>query len=446
MTKLRGPTSLIVCALLAWAGFAHADAATYWNAVTVTAVGTGRPGPQGLLDIALVQGAVHDAVQAIDGRFEPYHVEMSGADGSREAAATAAAYYVLIGMYPTQTALTTTYNDYVNNHGLAGDPGLAVGQQVAAAFLPLRRNPPSVLPGDNSSTDPGRWRPTDSFLQGSGPGNGTPGPPFGPPAPFAAGGFPWMATSKPYTFKKSDKFRDGPPPALTSARYRREYDEVRTLGARLDTAITEVKRTAAQTDLAYFYADNLPALVYRAVRAIADEHLHRIGDSARLLALVGFATADAGITAWDSKYHFNFWRPLTAIREGDNDGNWRTVGDANWEPVINNPNYSDHTSGANNLVGSTTRMLARFFGKDKKFTFTVSSTFPLAIQKERQYERFSDMAEDVVNVRIYQGIHFRTADEVARKQGRRVSDWVFKRFLRPLDDDDDDDDDGGHHH
>jgi hypothetical protein len=441
MTRLRGLTALIVSGALylASGGLAHADAVTDWNGTTITAVGTGRPGAQGLVDIGLVQAAVNDAVQAIEcepgrrcRRFKPYHVKMSG-EGSPEAAAAAAAYYVLIGMYPTQTALTTTYNDYVNAHGLAGDAGLAVGQQVAEAFLPLRRNPPEPpLPPFLGGTEPGEWRPTDSFLQG----NGLPGPPFGPPAPFSPGGFEWMATAKPYTFKKSDKFRDGPPPALNSNRYRREYDEVRTLGARLDTATTEVKRTAAQTDLAYFYADNLPALVYRAVRAIAIEHNLKIRDSARLFALVGLATADAGITAWDSKYHFNFWRPLTAIREGDNDGNRRTVGDPDWEPIINTPNYSDHTSGANNLVGSTTRTLALFFGRDR-FTFKVSSTFGLAIEKERTYKRFSAMADDVVDVRVYQGIHFRTADEVARKQGERVAEWVFERFLRPVED---------HHH
>jgi len=299
MTRLRGPTGLILCASLAWAGSAYADAVTDWNAITIPAVGTGRPGAQGLLDIGLVQAAVHDAVQSIDGRFEPYYFEVPGATGDPAAAAAAAAYYVLIGMYPTQTGLTTTYTTYVSAHWPLGDPGLAVGQQVAEAFLPLRRNAPDPpLPPFIGGTEPGEWRPTDSFLQA----NGSPGPPFGPPPPFAPGGFEWMATAKPYTFKKPYKFRDGPPPALKSDQYRREYDEVRTLGARLDTAITEVKRTAKQTDLAYFYADNFPALVYRAVRAIAEKHLDHIGDSARLFALVGLATADAGIPAWDSKY------------------------------------------------------------------------------------------------------------------------------------------------
>lgn len=417
-------------ATVIWSTLARADAVTEWNATTLTAVTTGRPGPAGLVDIALVQAAVHDAVQAIDGRFEPYEVDMVGAVGSREAAAAAAAYYVLIGMYPVQVDLTTTYNDYVTAHKLQDDPGLAVGQQVAAALLPLRRNPPSPPPGDNSSTEPGRWRPTDSFLIGAGPDAGLPGPPFGPPAPFAAGAAPWLAVAAPFTLNSPDQFRPGPPPVLTSSRYRREYNEVKALGARLNSA-----RTPEQTDLAYFYADNLIALWFRALRAIAEQHVTDIGDSARLFALAGLASGDAVITIWDSKYHYNFWRPLTAIREGDNDGNARTEGDPSWEPLINTPNYPEYISGASCFIGAMTRTLAQFFRTDK-FTFTVSSTFPRAIQKEREYTRFTDMAQEVVDARVYQGIHFRTADEVARRKGRLVGKWVFKHFLRPLDDDD----------
>ena len=197
-------------------------------------------------------------------------------------------------------------------------------------------------------------------------------------------------------------------------------------GARLSSA-----RTAEQTDLGYFYADNFLVLFQRAVRAIADQHVHDIGDSARLFALASLAEADAAITAWDSKFHYHFWRPITAIREGDNDGNSRTIGDPTWEPLINTPNYPDHTSGANNVTGAMTRTLSLFFGTDE-FTFGVSSAFPRVIQKNRQYQHFSDMAQDVVNVRIYEGIHFRTADEVARKQGTDVAKWVFNHFLRPV--------------
>ncbi len=139
------------------------------------------------------------------------------------------------------------------------------------------------------------------------------------------------------------------------------------------------------------------------------------------------AAADAIITAWDNKKFWNFWRPITAIQKGDDDGNSRTAGDANWLPLIDTPPYPDYTSGANNLTGSMTRTLERFFGD--KMTFSVMSA---AVNKTKTYDRFSDMADDVVDVRIYQGIHFRSADDVARRQGTRAADWAFSHFLRPL--------------
>ena len=154
-----------------------------------------------------------------------------------------------------------------------------------------------------------------------------------------------------------------------------------------------------------------------------------MGDSARLFALATMAMADAAITAWDSKREFVFWRPITAIQEGDNDLNPRTVGDPNWLPFLPTPPYPEYTSGANNLSGATTRTLHHFFGTDQ-LTFSLTSNTPQAIQKTRTYQRFSDAADDVVNVRIYQGIHFRTADEVGRKQGEHVANWVFGNFLQ----------------
>ena len=134
---------------------------------------------------------------------------------------------------------------------------------------------------------------------------------------------------------------------------------------------------------------------------------------------------------WDSKLHYVFWRPITAIREGDNDDNAQTVGDPTWEPLINTPNYPDYTSGANNVVGALTRTLELFFGTDH-MTFTVVSEHPLADPKTRTYHRFSELARDTVDVRIYQGIHFRFADEEGRKQGRDVAQWVFGHFLQPI--------------
>ena len=214
--------------------------------------------------------------------------------------------------------------------------------------------------------------------------------------------------------------------ALTSERYKKDYNEVKMLGALLNSA-----RTAEQTDLAYFYNDNIFAQWNRALRAISAKHIRRIGDNARLFALANVATADAVIACWDSKKYYAFWRPLTAIREGDNDPNPQTAGDVNWQPLVNTPNYPDYTSGVNNVTAAMTRTLSLFFGRDW-MTFEVTSLAPNVVQKTRTYKRFSDAVRDTVDARVYLGIHFRFADEAGRTQGTRVAEWTFNHFLLPI--------------
>jgi hypothetical protein len=416
---MRYFTGLILCGLIG-AGVARADgradtdAVVDWNQITVDAVTVGRPGPIGLVDIALVHVAVHDAVQAIEKRFEPYHFEMERAYGRRSAAVAAAAHDVLVGMYPAQAAtLDPIYYNYLADHGLSGDPGLAVGQQAAANILPLRRTNPNPLPppfvGGN---DVGQWRPTPSFL-------GNPAV----PVPFSPMAVPWMASFHPFTVTSPARFRPEPPPALTSERYTRDFNEVKAFGALASTA-----RSAEQTDLAYFYSGNIPAQWNSALRGIATRYLRRTGDSARLFALANMATADAIITAWDSKTHFVFWRPVTAIVEASSDGNPHTAAEATWQPLINTPNYPDYTSGANCVAGAMTRTLELFFGTDR-VTFDVTTAVPQAVLKTRTYRRFSDAAADMVEARILLGIHFRFADVAGRTQGRRAADWAVNHYL-----------------
>ena len=412
---------LALPALLGVTARARANAVTEWNDITLTAVTAGRAGPSGLLDIAITQAAVHDAVQAIEGRYQPYYAVIPGASGSTRAAVAGAAYGVLVNLYPTQApGLTAQYDAFVAANGLAGDPGLMVGALAAAQLLTQYR-PASAVPGPAPSTVPGDWRPTPSYL-GS--------PPV--PPPFAPMAVPYLATTTPFTLESPSQFRPDGPPALTSGRYAREYAETKAMGA-----LSGSRRTPEQTDLAYFWSENFIAQWNRALRGIALAHVPDEGDSARLFALAGLAAADAGITAWDSKLHFHFWRPVTAIQEGDADGNPKTVGDVLWQPLINTPNYPEYTSGANNLTGSFTTILKKFFKTDR-FEFTVTSNAPLAVVKSRTYQYFSDAADEVVEARILLGIHFRSADEVARKQGTRVARWAFKHVLRPVGDCDDD--------
>ena len=409
--------SIIACVCLVWAGRASADVVVDWNGFTMQAIAAGaRPGPSSVFDLAMVHAAMHDAVQAFQGRFEPYCAAIPDAAGSPIVAAATAAHDVLVGLFPEQAgALDTTYDDYLAGLGLAGEPfGVLVGQQAAACILILRTgdgrfpsNPEEFFGG----TAAGQWRPT-SFLPGQ------------IPVPMVT---PWVGAVTPFTLKDPAQFRASPPPPhLESGAYAKDYNEVKALGASVGST-----RTPEQTDIAYFFADSSLLYWNRAVVAIVGTYLSDIGDSARLLALVHLAIADAIITAWDSKRYWNFWRPITAIHEGDNDGNRQTVGDAGWLPLITTPNYPEYTSGSNSVSGATSTMLANFFGTDK-VTFSITSTFPQAILKTRTYTRFSDAAEDIVDARIYQGIHFRFGDVVARRQATHVANWAFSHFLRPL--------------
>ena len=415
MRSLRKTAALSAWACLVWATpSAAADVVTDWNAIAIqatVAAGAARPGPSLILDMAMVHGAMHDAIQAFEKRYEHYAIEISGASGSPIAAAATAAHDVLVARFPAQaggaTGLDAKLNDYLSTGGLLGDAGIGVGHQAAAAMLNLRvgdgsfpANPEIFVGG----TAPGEWRPTI-------PTN----------APMAA---PWLGAVAPFTLKTSDQLSASPPvPQLGSGTYTQDYDEVKALGR----AGAGSARTDEQTALALFYSDNFLVLWERTLRGVADANVANIGDSGRLFALANFAAADAIITAWHDKRFYHFWRPITAVQEGDNDGNPFTVGDPTWIPYLATPPYPEYPSGANNLTGSMTRVLERLLGD--KTPFDVFST---PANSTIHYQRFSDMADDVVVVRIYQGIHFRTADEVARRQGTRAADWAVSHVLRPI--------------
>jgi hypothetical protein len=403
----------VLATLLAIPVGVRADAVADWNAIAVqaTAIPPARPGPSGVLDIAMVQAAVYDAVQAIEGRYEPYHVQIPGATGSPAAAAAKAAHDVLVNRFPAQTAsLDLTYQNYLTTHGLsATDPGVAVGATAAAGIIALRAGdgsfPVPAPPPFIGGTDPGVWR-----------------------APSLAGMVaPWLGDVTPFTLTSPSQFLAPPPPPLTSHQYARDYDEVKALGA-----LTGSSRTAEQTDMAQFWAGNFVGMWNRVVRDLAAEHVDDIADSSRLFALADMAMADAIITSWNSKSHYVFWRPITAIREGENDGNPLTAGDPTWTPLITTPAYPDHTSGANNITAAATRSLALFFGTNSMtFSVTTTNTGP-TVQDTRTFTHFTDAAEEVVDARIYLGIHFRFADVEARKQGKHVANWAFSHFLKPV--------------
>ena len=402
---------LFVCAFVVSVSTAAADVITEWNATTLAAVAAGaRRGPSGQFDVALVHAAMYDAVNAFEGRFEPYCGAIPDAAGSPSAAAAKAAHSVLVALFPAQAAtLDAAYAASVVKYGTAG---AGVGEAAAACVL-VR------LPSDNIA----RATP-DTFVGGTGPGEWRPTTltPAGAPVPMVA---QFIATFTPFAIKSSDAFRPAqPPPALHSGAYVKAYNEVKALGR-----ATLSSRTTEQTNIGLFFADNAIAYWNRGLQGlVASESLSLI-ESARMFALVNIAMADSLITSWDAKIAWNFWRPITAIR--NDDGNPLTEPDPAWTSLITTPNYPDYTSGANHLSGAATAMLKNFFGADK-VEFTLTSLTVAAPANVRHYLRFSDAAQDVEDARIYLGIHFRFADKVARLRGTAISNWIFSHLLRPV--------------
>jgi hypothetical protein len=412
--------------ILAGTVTARADAVLDWNAIaSQTILAGGRPGPSSVLDFAVVQAAVHDAVQAYDKSFEPYATDISQASGSPDAAIAKATRDILVNRFPAQaTSVNTAYTNYLAANGLAADdPGVSVGAAAAAGMIALRTGDgafPNPAPVYNGTNAIGHWRPTPSLLPGA-------------PPSFASMAAPWLADVAPFVVLSGEQFAAPPPPPLGSGLYRQEYEEVKALGALVGSS-----RTAEQTQLAYFWADNFPAQANRIIRNVAETYVDNSADRARLFALVWIGAADGIITTWTGKLEHPTWRPITAINQGDLDGDPKTIGDANWQPLINTPNYPDHSSGANALVNGVMKMFALYFGTDE-VTFTVTSANPNANPNSRTYASFTDAALDVVEARILQGIHTRTADLNGRHVGVTTARWVFKHALRPLRGDHDED-------
>ena len=373
-----------------------------------------------MLDFAMVHLAMHDAVQAFEHRYEPYCIGIRNASGSPVAAASQAAHDVLVGLFPAQQAALDAAQALLNagyiTQGLmvANDAGEEAGRQAADCILDQR------LAADNANRNT-----PDSFMGGTGIGEWRPTvPPVnGQPVAMAAD---FLARTQPFGLKAVDQFRmANPPPQLTSGAYARAYNEVKDKGASDATGNT---RTPAETAIARFFSDAPANYWNRLMRDLVVARSLDLGDSARMFALVSMATADTIITAWDTKIHYSVWRPITAIREGDNDGNPDTIGNPTWTSFFASPNYPDYTSGANNVSGATTTVLEHLFGD--KVAFTLVSAAAGAVP--RDYERFSDVARDVVDARIFMGIHFRFADTTALRQGTHVANWTFSRYLRPI--------------
>lgn len=403
------------------------------TAVAPTRPGAGQTPPVASQHMAMVQGAVYDAVNMIDRGHEPYLDDLPRAprNASKPAAVATAAHHLLVGLgiapVPALPAATQTWLNEAYTASLAAipngerkDAGVAAGAAAAAAMLEEREGDGRYEPFSFTCREgAGQWRPTDSLTCIIPPTTGTSDP------------FAWVAKVDPFVLKRASQFRSKGPEKLKSDAYKREYDEVKRLGSNA----TPTERTPEQQAAAQFFTVNPVPTYNRALRTIAQGEGLSIAEDARLFAKVSLSVADAAINCWDDKVRWSNWRPITAIRLGGSDGNDNTVGDVGWTSFAPNPPYPDQSSGYNCVTGSFMHAAKAFFGTDEvsfDLTGTVMLGFPAPTPMTRHYDRFTDVIDDTIDARVWQGIHFRSSDEDGARIGKNVARWVDKHYLEPV--------------
>ena len=431
-------TVLIGCVftwLLAQASVSHAAGNTViqWNETTNTAIATnGQSNVVATRTLAMVQAAVHDALNAITRRYDAYYFEGPGdATASPDAAVAAAAHTVFVGIVnsfgtPAQKGATLALLDQAYAASMARvtdaaarNKGVAIGRAAGAAIMALR--------GDDGATRDAPYTP------GMGAGRWRPHPnpvPANPPIanPDAARGYlpsavPGWGNLTPFTLLSASQFWLPGPPSLTSDAYARDYNEVKNVGGKVSSV-----RTAEQTQIARFWFEG-PGAWNTIARTVAASRGLDATDSARVLALMNFAMADAYIAGWKIRYVYDSWRPVTAIREGDNDGNDKTVGDPAWESHQNTPAVSDYPSTQSTFSAAAAEVLATILGDQVSFSFTSGKPFDGIT---RSFTSFTQAARESADSRVYAGIHFRSACEDGLALGRKVGQRVVKLYLQPL--------------
>ena len=437
--RVFGSTVLIGFLVLGLMRVAHsapaaANEVLKWNETAVKAVAAG--GQDGIVitrTLAMVQGAVHDALNAINHRYAAYYFEAPAEVGaSPEAAVAAAAHTVLVGVLPSfgtpgqKIAAPAMAEDaYMASLSRVSDAaakakGVSIGRASGAAMLTLRKD-------DGATRDA-------SYTPGTGPGKWRPHPNPDPPNPpianqelargFASSLRPGWGSVTPFTLLSASQFWLPGPPALTSEAYARDYEKVKSLGGQVSTA-----RTADQTEIARFWFEGPPAW-NRIARVVAEERALDAWDSARLLALMNLAMADAYIAGFKIRYVYDLWRPVTAIREGDADGNDATVGDPNWNSLQNTPAVSDYPSTQSTFSGAAAATLVGVLGTDQ-VAFSVTSGPPFADIK-RSFTSLAQAARESADSRVYAGIHFSTACEDGLALGRKIGERTVARYLQPV--------------
>jgi hypothetical protein len=399
--------ALLLCVPLS----ARADTVLDWNALALTATGTQNPFAQARI-LAITQLAVFEAVNTIEGGYEPYlGTLVAPAGASSSAAAITAAHGVLKFYLPASAAML----DAARASSLAAIPdnpskagGITTGEAAEAAMIAARLNDGSAPPefGLPASTDPGVWQLT-------------------PGCPAGGGIFFQWRNVKPFGIATAADFLASPPPALTSNEHAKGLDEVKRVGAKNST-----ERPQDRSDVARFYASSSPGYVMNmAARQIAAAQGRSIAHNARAFALINMAISDSFVASFTTKYHYNFWRPETAIHGADLDGNRKTEADLTWEPLIVAPCFPGYVS--NHASGSSggAEVLRRLYGAGGHVIAITNPNFPTL---SFQYSEFKQIIADIDDARVYGGIHFRFDQEGGARLGREVATAVYRGNLRSV--------------
>ena len=402
--KTRIATLILIALTMTAARTAGADVVTDANA-RAAEIASKHPGtPPAVRIMAFVQVSVFEAVNAITGRYPALRAKIAAPpDSSVDAAVAAATRTVLLKLMPSQgAAIDADYEAALKlvPDGPAKSKGIAVGEQAATACLARA----------DDATSPDTYRP-----------HTTPGvyvPTMLPAVPNWGKRTPWVLSS-------GAQLRPGPPPALTNETWVRDYNEIKALGAKNST-----RRTPEQTAIARFWEATAPAVYWPVARSVATMPGRDVTANARLLAIAGMAMDDALVAVFDAKYTYNFWRPITAIRSGDLDGNDATERDPSWTPFIDTPMHPEYPCAHCIVSASLGAVLKAELGTTP--SPTLSSTSALAGGAVRTWKSVDEFVQEVAVARIYDGVHYRNSTEVGSAMGKQIGELAVRNFPKPI--------------
>ncbi|HEX3454710.1 MAG TPA: vanadium-dependent haloperoxidase [Gaiellaceae bacterium] len=396
------------------------DAVLTWNANAVAAVRASSPSKfqvEGMIYMSYVQAAVYDAVSKIEGRYVPYHdFAYNVVPGTSVQAAVAAAAQTTLDNYlPDQMGTVDgEYNSYIASLGGLGAPGVsdgvALGQAAANDIIALRtgdgRNAATPTYGTIGPIIPGQWQ-----LQSAGQTAQT----------------PWVATMRPFVLEAPSQFRVGPPPALTSQQYAKDLNEVEAYGS-----LNSTVRTQAETDTAYFWNANAINQYNGTMQNAVNRNGMDLVDAAHLFAMGELTTADAGIACFDSKYFYLAWRPITAIRHADLDGNDATTADPGWTPLLATPTHPEYPSAHGCLTSALTdSVAAALHTQHLDITIPGAMNGGTTLTTSRVFNNVQDIQNQVVDARVWIGFHFRNSVVQGENLGNDVAKWDLRQAFQP---------------